>query len=292
MMITAKVVQGVQIGAKFGIATANLELTQLPDIEEGVYLVDVFYEEETYGGLLHFGARKTFGGAFSAEVHILDFEKNIYGESLTLELGKKLRPVKAFRNADELFTQIETDILVARKYFLRKNIRTHWGMLSLSDQASLAETALRHLEANSTFLEAKRVFMYAPQLGKEITFVPSLMKAFPNKVYAFPRIENKKMCFYAETDFNALKMDVFDILAPTSTTEVVPMKGDLIIVPAVATDKAGNRLGQGGGFYDKYLASLPESVSTLVVLPRFAVVEKVPTEKHDQPVDRVISCEA
>jgi len=290
-MITAKVVQGVQIGAKFGIATANLELTEFSDIEEGVYLVDVFYEEKSFGGLLHFGPRKTFGGEASAEVHILDFEKDIYGGLLTLELGKKLRPVKAFRNADELFTQIETDILVTRKYFLRKKIRTHWSTLSLSDQASLAETALRHLEANSTFLEAERVFVYAPQLGKEITFVASLMETFRGKTYAFPRIENKKMCFCVETDFKALEIDDFDILTPTSTTEVVPAKGDLIIVPAVAADKTGNRLGQGGGFYDKYLASLPEPVSTLVVLPHFAVVEKVPTEKHDQLVDKVISCE-
>lgn len=290
-MITAKVVQGVQIGAKFGIATANLELAQLPDIEEGVYLVDVFYEEETFGGLLHFGPRKTFGGDFSAEVHILDFEKNIYGESLTLKLGKKVRAVKAFRNADELFTQIETDILGARKYFLRKKIRTMWKTLSLSDQADLAETAIRHLKANSVFLEAERVFLYAPQLGKEIAFVAGLMQAYPEKTYVFPRIENKKMHFYVETDFKALKIDAFGILAPTSNTEVLPLEGDLIIVPAVAADKTGNRLGQGGGFYDKYLASLKDPVSTLLIIPSFAVVEKVPTGKHDQLVEKVIGCE-
>ena len=291
MEITAQVIKGVQIGAKFGIATANLELSQLPDIEEGVYLVDVFYKNDSYGGLLHFGPRKTFGGDLSAEVHILDFDKDIYDDLLTLKLEKKIRVVKAFQNADALFTQIETDILVARKYFLRQKISTHWKAISLSDQARLAAIAQTRLEANSTFLEAATIFVYAPQLGKEITFVAALMQAYPNKVYAFPRIDNKKMTFYAENNFQALKTDAFGILAPEITEELIPKTGDLMIIPAVAADLKGNRLGQGGGFYDRYLADLKEAVATLIVLPSFAVVEKVPTEKHDKTVDRVVSCE-
>jgi 5-formyltetrahydrofolate cyclo-ligase len=207
-----------------------------------------------------------------------------------LELGGKLRDVKAFRNADELFTQIETDILGARKYFMRRRIRAEWKTLSLSDQANLAEMAVKHLSANLRFLEAKTVYLYAPLLGKEITFVSSLMKLYPDKTYAFPRIENKTMKFYVETDFKSLKTGAFGILAPVSEVELVPTCDDLMIVPAVAADETGTRLGQGGGFYDKYLEGLKSEITTLVVLPRFAIVEKVPTEKHDQSVDKVIAC--
>jgi len=290
MKLKAKVVKGVQIGAKFGIATANLELTELPDIEEGVYLVEVQYGHKSYDGLLHFGPRKTFGGDLSAEVHIFDFAKDIYDENLELTLGKKLREVKAFKNADGLFTQIEKNIVVARKYFLRQDIRARWKNLSLHDQAHLAEEAVRHIAATAEFLEAERVFIYAPMLGQEITFVAPLMKAFPAKQYFFPKVESQGLKFYSVEAYEDLVPGRFNILEPVGEAEVLPESIDLMFVPAVAADEKGNRLGQGGGFYDKYFAALNADPKRIVVLPKFAVVETVPTEKHDESVDRVIGC--
>ena len=289
MNIKATVVQGVQIGAKFGIATANLELTKLPEIEEGVYLVEVVVKDETYNGLLHFGQRKTFGGDVSAEVHILDFETDIYGETLSLEILKRLRGVQAFKNADALFTQIETDVLVARKYFLRRKVWATWKQVSLTDQQKLAEMAVRHLSNNMTFLEAKTVFCYAPQFGKEIAFVSALMEAFPNKKFVFPRIEEGTMHFYAVTSYGDLKPGFKDILEPVKSDAVMPDEYSVMLVPSVAVSKEGFRLGQGGGFYDRYLAN--NKVKTLAVMPNFAVLDGVPTEKHDKAVDGVIMCE-
>ncbi len=290
MKLKAKVVKGVQIGAKFGIATANLELAELPDIDEGVYLVEVQYDHKSYGGLLHFGPRKTFGGDLSAEVHILDFAKDIYGEDLELTLGDKLREIETFRNADALFTQIEKDIVIARKCFLRKKVRARWQNLSLHDQAHLADEAVRHVAATAEFLETERVFIYAPMLSKEITFVAPLMKAFPEKQYFFPKVEKDALHYYATTAYEALKPGAFNILEPVVSTEVFPGAKDLMFVPAVAVDKMGNRLGQGGGFYDKYLDALASDPKRMVVLPSFAVVASVPVEKHDESVDRVIEC--
>lgn len=290
MWIKAKVVKGLEIGTKFGIATANLELTDLPDIKEGVYLVSVKIKEHYFGGLLHFGPRKTFGGDFSAEVHILDFNENIYDKSLSFSIEKKLRPVQAFKNADVLFTQIEKDIVQARKFFLRKRIRAHWENLSLSDEAHLASEALVHLAANVDFLEAPQVFVYAPMLHKEITFVASLMKAYPDKKYCFPKIIDQAMAFYAVDDYQTLETGAYALLEPTSTKAILPQSEDVIIVPAVAADKIGNRLGQGGGYYDTYLASLKADPVRIAVLPWFAVVDEIPTETHDQSFDKLIIC--
>lgn len=292
MKIKAKVIKGVQIGAKFGIATANLELASLPKIEEGVYLATVDLADEVYDALFHFGPRKTFGGDFSAEVHILDFDQEIYGKTLSLVLGKKLRAVKAFKNADQLFTQIETDILGARKYFLRQKIARKWAALSLHDQAILAGKALLHVGARVEFLETKRVFLYAPQRIKEISFVASLMQAFPEKKYLFPLIKNSKLKFYEVSDYKDLVVGEFSILTPQAVgRSELPTGKDILFVPSVAVDKLGNRLGRGGGYYDKFLATLDSKVKTIAVLPTFAIVEKIPTQVHDQPVDLVIGCE-
>lgn len=290
MWIKAKVVKGLEIGAKFGIATANLELKALPDIKEGVYLVTVSLNERYFEGLLHFGPRKTFGGDFSAEVHILDFDENIYDAFLSFSIEKKLRPVQAFKNADALFTQIEKDIVQARKFFLRKRVRAQWKTLSLSDEAHLASEARLHLSANVDFLEASNVFLYAPVMHKEIAFVASLMKAFPAKTYSFPKIENKKMAFYAVDDYQTLETGTYALLEPTSTRLMEPQNKDVILVPAVAADKTGNRLGQGGGYYDAYLGNLNSDPVRIAVLPWFAVVEEIPVAVHDESVDRVIVC--
>ena len=114
LSFSAPVTHGHKIAQKFGIATANLDLDGLdlePDLEFGVY----FVLANKIPALLHFGPRKTFGSDVSAEVHILDFEDDLYGKNLEIEVLKKLRDIQKFQNADALYTQIEKDILQARK---------------------------------------------------------------------------------------------------------------------------------------------------------------------------------
>lgn len=294
MNIRASVVQGVQIGAKFGIATANLLLEELPNLAEGVYLVKVYWPLDPRTerhGLLHFGHRHTFGGDFSAEVHILDFSEDIYGQTIELELGRKLRDVQAFKNADALFTQIETDILVARKHFMRQQIWAQWAGLSMADREALAHTAVKHLSANAHFLEAQTIFAYAPQLDREISFVPELMKAFPQKTYAFPRVDAGTMSFHSVDNYSDLKPGTYGILEPETGVPFKPGPDSLVLVPSVALDEFNYRLGQGGGFYDRLLAELDSNIPSIAVVPNFGFKSEVPHEKHDQTVDEVVVCE-
>ena len=176
MRFKGQVVQGVNVGSKFGVATANLLLEVLPEIEEGVYYVDVFWPiKSTYplAGLLHFGPRKTFGSDFSAEVHILDFNEDLYGQTLEIELGPMHRPIKKFLNADQLFTQIERDIVQAKKFFIRRDILKIWDGLSLEAKLAMSEEAIDHLSTLAPFLEASNVLVYAPKMDNEIHFVQS-----------------------------------------------------------------------------------------------------------------------
>ena len=88
MKFRGTVIEGYQVGNPFGIATANLEVEKDLDLKEGVYFVEVTVgfdptnktssEIDKYGGLLHIGQRKTFGSEFSIEVHILNFDQDLY----------------------------------------------------------------------------------------------------------------------------------------------------------------------------------------------------------------------
>ena len=64
---------------------------------------------------------------------------------------------------------------------------------------------------------------------------------------------------------------------------------DLVLVPGVAFDKRGHRLGHGYGYFDRFLSRLPDKTATLGLCYRFQLFDNLPTASHDQPVNRVIA---
>lgn len=74
-----------------------------------------------------------------------------------------------------------------------------------------------------------------------------------------------------------------------SSREIPLSALDLAILPGVAFDRQGNRLGRGGGYFDRFLSRVPLSVPRVGLAFRFQVVAKLPREAHDQPVDRVVT---
>jgi 5-formyltetrahydrofolate cyclo-ligase len=64
---------------------------------------------------------------------------------------------------------------------------------------------------------------------------------------------------------------------------------DLVLVPGVVFDQAGNRLGYGFGFYDRFLVSLRSGVRRVALAYSFQLVEKLPAEEHDCPVDLIVT---
>lgn len=64
---------------------------------------------------------------------------------------------------------------------------------------------------------------------------------------------------------------------------------DLVVVPGLAVDAHGRRLGRGGGFYDRALAYVPESVPRVIVLHEGEILDEVPHEPHDQRVDIAVT---
>ena len=110
--ITSPVVKGQQIGRTLGFKTANLIYApELIDLPFGVYSTDVTYNNNHYKGIANFGVRPTVNGkSATLEVHILNFETDIYGENLTVEFNSMLRTEKKFSSTETLKRQIVEDI--------------------------------------------------------------------------------------------------------------------------------------------------------------------------------------
>lgn len=103
-------------GTKLGFPTANINLYK--KIPEGIYISKTKIRSAVYPSLTFIGKAKTFGDKkYHAETYILDFNKNIYGQWLTIKLIKKIRDNQKFKSAADLIKQMKKDEMDARAYF-------------------------------------------------------------------------------------------------------------------------------------------------------------------------------
>ena len=110
--LSGTVVHGNKLGRTLGFPTANLMLRNSRKLlpSDGVYAVKVKYKLQWLNGMLNVGFKPTFKSRErTIEVHILDFDATIYGETLTLKLIDKIRQEKAFNDIDELKKQLRLD---------------------------------------------------------------------------------------------------------------------------------------------------------------------------------------
>ncbi len=138
----------------------------------------------------------------------------------------------------------------------------------------------RHLADVDSWRAARVVYGFAPRESEPDWLGP----AFPlDKVFAFPRTEGAAMSFYAARD---LAPGRFGIREPVGSE--LPPPPDLILVPGLAFDRSGNRLGWGGGFYDRWLGTHP-GVPRLGIGFSCQIVADLPGEPHDLRVDGVLT---
>ncbi len=104
-------------GAEIGFPTANLYITEEDLVpRNGVYVCQVIYEETCYGGVINIGYNPTFdGGVLVAEVHIFDFNKDIYGKPITVNLIKYLRGEIKCSGVASLARHIANDVEKSRQ---------------------------------------------------------------------------------------------------------------------------------------------------------------------------------
>jgi len=118
--IMGRVVYGRQLGRQIGSPTVNIRLQRYRSALNGVFSVSVDGLEKPYDGIANIGIRPTVDGKEPLlEVHIFDFDENVYGRLLTVRFHRKIREEQKFESIDALKTQIQADIGVAREWFAR-----------------------------------------------------------------------------------------------------------------------------------------------------------------------------
>lgn len=112
-----------------------------------------------------------------------------------------------------------------------------------------------------------------------------------SKRFCFPRVHQESLQFHWVGDFSTLAAERWNLREPAlDPATLVPLEElDLLLVPGLAFSAAGARLGRGGGYYDRLLADPRLRCPRIGVCFADQVLEDLPLEAHDQPVDGLVT---
>ncbi|MBQ3529265.1 MAG: 5-formyltetrahydrofolate cyclo-ligase [Oscillospiraceae bacterium] len=173
------------------------------------------------------------------------------------------------------------------KKALRKEIREKKRAMTREEIISRSEKLGELFLSTEAYQNAKTVYGYLPY-NQEVRTVPMLEQALRDgKKVAVPKIYGDTMKFLYLDDLSQVEKNSMGIPEPVADTPVAEDKTALVLMPGVAFTKKGDRIGYGGGFYDRFLAEEPDH-PTLALCYDFQIVEHLPTEDYDIPVDTVL----
>ena len=170
------------------------------------------------------------------------------------------------------------------KKSIRAEVRRRIKLLSEADKGAAATAIFTKVEATEAFAGAECVALFVA-MWDEVPTTEALERwRKMGKRVVVPRVEGDVMRYY---DYHPDKMAVgaFGIIEPVGEVEVAADAIDLMIVPARAFTTKGDRLGRGGGFYDKYMSLEDFRAVKFGVAFACQVFDSLPTDPHDIPVD-------
>lgn len=181
---------------------------------------------------------------------------------------------------------------------MRSEMRARRTALAPGDAAEASAAVVQRLESLPVIARASRVAAYRAVRG-EIA-LDALVDGARRAAFTLPRVSGPDLDFVARAEGQMLAPGAFGIPEPVEGETVPLADHDVVLVPLVAFDATCHRVGQGGGFYDRALASLasPPSPAPAGVGPSpvavgvahwFQQVDRVPREPWDVPLDAVVT---
>ncbi|WP_013322420.1 5-formyltetrahydrofolate cyclo-ligase [Gloeothece verrucosa] len=171
------------------------------------------------------------------------------------------------------------------KTSLRKQLLSKRRSLAHAVWREKSDRLVQRLQSSSVFREAKTILAYF-SFRQE----PDLSPLFTDHCkWGFPRCVEQSLVWHLWQFGQPLQKGIYGIEEPlTDAPQLIPTEVDLILVPAVACDRFGYRLGYGGGFYDRMLADPQwQNIPSIGIVFDFAFLPHLPIESWDQPLDGI-----
>lgn len=173
------------------------------------------------------------------------------------------------------------------KQELRKAIRQRKRAMTPEEIESRSQALCHKFLESDDYQKAKTIYGYLPY-NQEVRTVPILEQAIRDgKRVAVPKVYGDDMKFLYLDDFSKVEKGYSGIPEPVDDGPVADDETALVLMPGLAFDPQGHRIGYGGGFYDKFLSREPNH-PTVALCYGFQILPELETEEFDIPVDTVI----
>ena len=163
----------------------------------------------------------------------------------------------------------------------------------------------KHLSVDTCFhqsLVAQEQFLQLPELAAAATlalYSPILNEVFTEEIFhqaraqgkrvVYPRVQGAGLEFFEVNSAAELRVGNFGILEPQGTQSWPLAMIDLLLVPGVAFDQSGHRLGYGKGYYDRLLPDRPAGCRLVGLCFEFQLLSTLPAEGHDVRMDLLVT---
>ena len=182
------------------------------------------------------------------------------------------------------------------KNTLRSQLQQRRSMIRASERKFYSEKICQQTIKSSFFQTAQHIAFYTPVKGEAN---PLYLQKYSDKCFYLPLLSQQKKhhLYFVKIDNDTeYKKNIYGIPEPLHTAEdIIPIKDlDLVIMPLVAMDKKGNRLGMGGGYYDRSFAFKKnlDNLSKPILMGfayDFQLVDHLTAEKWDVPLDYLVT---
>ena len=184
--------------------------------------------------------------------------------------------------------------LKGKKAEIRKDALALRNMLSDEECAQKSKAIMEYLFDFANFLEAKIVLFYI-NTPREVATDAMIIKSWEyDKVIALPWVNKKKGIIYPfkiddldkdiRTGYRGIREPIQKRCKPIPVDYI-----DLAIIPGVAFDERGGRIGHGTGFYDKFIPGLNTTTRKVALAFECQIVPQIPMEPHDRYIDIIIT---
>jgi 5-formyltetrahydrofolate cyclo-ligase len=177
------------------------------------------------------------------------------------------------------------------KSVFRKNLKDQREQVSPQAAQEASQSVWVQLKEESFYKKSKRIAAFVSS-GTEINTRPLLEGILgAGKELYLPRVDMAQTLihFHAITNLNNLTPGPYNIPEPKEGVVIAPEQLDLILIPGLAFDSRGHRLGYGKGYYDRFLPLLRLGCFKLGVAYACQIIDKTPNHDHDIPVNAVLT---
>lgn len=175
---------------------------------------------------------------------------------------------------------------------IREQILKHREMVDSSMRNKWDESIFNRLVNSEFYKRAKTIFSFVSFKSEVDTHNIIKHALRDEKTICVPKIESKQkgIELFRVDNFDQLKNGYFNILEPDESCPPIDSNNiDLILMPGVAFDRQGGRLGYGAAFYDRFLTNMNKQVDKIALAYHFQVIDRIPMDEHDVRIDGIVT---